>query len=45
MSRSIRSEYPPKRVITLPEEKIVFKPGQGFVIEVPEDEDNSSTES
>lgn len=42
MSRSVKHTYPPyvnppKRVITLPDEKIVFKPGEGFVIEVPEE--------
>lgn len=40
MSRSVKQEYPPKRVITLPEEKIIFKVGQGFVIATEQEEDS-----
>lgn len=38
MSRSVKQDYPPKRVITLPDEKIVYRVGEGFVIEEHEEE-------
>lgn len=39
MSRSIRSVYPPKTVITVPEEKIIYVIGEGFIIGTVEDND------
>lgn len=42
MSRSVKQEYPPKQVITLPTEKIVWKHGEGFVIEEHDERDTLS---
>jgi hypothetical protein len=39
MSRSVRQSYPPKQVITLPEEKIVYVIGEGFVVATVEERD------
>jgi hypothetical protein len=41
MSRSVKQDYPPKRVITLPEEKIIYVIGEGFVVATVEDEESS----